>query len=102
MLEPQAFSRVSIVNLRLSKSSDLRGLQCHKSLYLYQFHRDLQDPSDPKKQAISNTGYQVGELARELFPGGALAIDGGPRLFRKWLRPLMISLRGSTTRYRAF
>ena len=65
-------------NSSLSKSTYLRGLQCHKSLYLYQFHRDLQDPPDPKKNAIFSTGHEVGELARELFPGGVLAIDGHP------------------------
>jgi hypothetical protein len=62
----------------LSKSRYLRGLQCHKSLYLNQFHRDLQDPPDPSKEAIFSTGHKVGELARELFPGGVLAVDGHP------------------------
>ena len=66
------------VSARLSKSTFLRGLQCHKSLYLYQHHRDLQDPPDLGKEAIFSTGHQVGELARDLFPGGVLAIDGHP------------------------
>ena len=70
---------------RLSKSSYLRGLQCHKSLYLYQFQRDLQDTPDPKRQAIFRTGHEVGELARELFPGGVLAADGHPSRVRQSL-----------------
>ena len=73
------------MSARLSKSSYLRGLQCHKSLYLYQFHRDLQDPPDSKQEAIFSTGHQVGELARDLFPGGVLAVDGHPSRVRQSL-----------------
>ena len=66
------------MSARLSKSSYLRGLQCHKSLFLDRFHDELRDPSDPSKKAIFSTGHQVGELARELFPGGVLAVGGHP------------------------
>ncbi|GMR11535.1 MAG: DUF2779 domain-containing protein [Anaerolineae bacterium] len=54
----------------LSKSTFLRGLQCHKSLYLNRYRRDLRDEISPEQQAVFATGREVGELARGLFPGG--------------------------------
>lgn len=54
----------------LSKSTFLRGLQCHKSLYLNRYNRDLRDEISPEQQAVFATGREVGELARGLFPGG--------------------------------
>lgn len=54
----------------LSKSTFLRGLQCHKSLYLNRYNRDLRDQISPEQQAIFATGREVGELAHGLFPGG--------------------------------
>lgn len=54
----------------LSKTTFLRGLQCHKSLYLNRFHRELRDPIPPELQGVFATGHEVGELARGLFPGG--------------------------------
>lgn len=56
----------------LSKSRFLAGLQCHKCLYLECFHRDLADPVEQAQQAIFDTGIRVGELARDLYPGGTL------------------------------
>lgn len=58
--------------LLLSKSLFIRGLQCHKSLYLEKFHRHLKAPVTPQMQARFDTGNQVGEVARGLFPGGFL------------------------------
>lgn len=57
----------------LSKSSFLRGLQCEKSLYLNKYYPELKDELPASKQAIFNTGYQVGNLAQQLFPGGVNA-----------------------------
>jgi hypothetical protein len=48
----------------------LRGLQCHKSLYLNRYQRDLRDAISPEQQAIFATGREVGVLAQGLFPGG--------------------------------
>ncbi len=47
-------------------------MQCHKRLYFECFHRDLADPVDPAQQALFDAGTRVGELARDLHPGGAL------------------------------
>ena len=56
----------------LSKSLFIRGLQCHKSLYLHKYSPDLKDDPDAQTQARFGAGDQVGELARDLFPGGVL------------------------------
>jgi hypothetical protein len=55
----------------LSKSSFIRGLQCHKSLYLKKYHPELEDKVSDYKQAIFDKGTNVGILAHQLFPGGA-------------------------------
>lgn len=57
----------------LSKSSYIRGLQCHKSLYLYKNHFKLRDPLSPEMQEKFKTGHDFGELAQQLFPGGVNA-----------------------------
>ena len=60
----------------LSKSTYIRGLQCHKSLYLYKKRYFLKDPITPEQQAKFNRGNEVGIMARDLFPGG---IDLSPK-----------------------
>jgi len=57
---------------RLSKSRYLSGLQCPKRLYLEIHARELATPFDEGTQAILDTGTEVGELARERYPGGVL------------------------------
>jgi len=56
----------------LSKSRFMSGLQCHKRLYLECFNRELADPVTEQQQQIFDSGTRVGELARDLFPGGVL------------------------------
>lgn len=56
----------------LSKSLYIRGLQCHKSLYLEKFHRDVKDEISAETQARFDTGHAVGEAAQGMFPGGVL------------------------------
>jgi hypothetical protein len=58
----------------LSKSRFIRGLQCHKSLWLYQYKPELRTLPDEALQAIFDAGTDVGLLAQKLFPGG-IAID---------------------------
>jgi len=55
----------------LSKSQFTRGLQCHKSLWLFKNRRDLQQKPDASLQARFDAGTEVGILAQQLFPGGA-------------------------------
>jgi len=59
----------------LSKSRFMAGLQCHKRLYLECFHPELADPFDVGRQAILDTGTQVGELARDSYPGGVMITE---------------------------
>ena len=56
--------------MTLSKSQYIRGLQCHKSLWLYKNKPELIDAPDAKSESAFNRGYQVGDLAKELFPNG--------------------------------
>jgi hypothetical protein len=58
------------MNLSLSKSQFMRGLQCHKSLWLFKNRPDLRTPPDSFQQAIFDMGTEVGLFARGLFPGG--------------------------------
>ena len=57
-------------NPYLSKSLFLRGLQCHKSLYLEKYHPDLRDEIPPSTEALFQRGHEVGFVAQDLFPGG--------------------------------
>ena len=56
--------------MTLSKSQYIRGLQCHKSLWLYKNNQELRDKPNSQAESSFNTGYQVGDLAKELFPHG--------------------------------
>lgn len=56
--------------MTLSKSQYIRGLQCHKSLWLYKNNPELRDTPDYAQESLFNTGHSVGELAKELFPNG--------------------------------
>ncbi len=55
---------------RLSKSQFIRGLQCYKSLWLYQNKPELREEPDAAKQAVFDSGTEVGKLAQKLFPEG--------------------------------
>ncbi|MEI7637510.1 MAG: DUF2779 domain-containing protein [Syntrophus sp. (in: bacteria)] len=56
----------------LSKSLYIRGLQCHKSLYMEKFQRDLKSETTAETQALFDGGHMVGEIAQGLFPEGVL------------------------------
>lgn len=55
----------------LSKSTFIKGLQCEKALFFQKYRKDLKDELSESQQAIFAQGTSVGELAQELFPGGA-------------------------------
>ena len=54
----------------LSKSTFIRGLQCHKSLYLNKFRPYLRDKLSEEQLAKFARGHSVGKIAQNLFPGG--------------------------------
>lgn len=56
----------------LTKSRFLAGLQCHKQLYLEVHSPGLATPPDAQTQARLEMGIEIGELARDGFPGGFL------------------------------
>jgi hypothetical protein len=61
----------------LSKSQYLRGLQCHRALWLYRHRRELMAAVDSNREALFATGHEVGELAKSRFPGGVeIEFDG--------------------------
>ncbi len=55
---------------RLSKSRYMAGHQCHLRLWYDIHERHIMPPVSQAQQAIFNTGHQVGDLARECYPGG--------------------------------
>ncbi len=56
--------------MTLSKSQYIRALQCHKSLWLYKNKPELRDIPDKAQESLFNTGYEVGDIAKELFANG--------------------------------
>jgi hypothetical protein len=58
------------ISTYLSKSLFIRGLQCHKSLYLHKYHPDLKDEISEVQEALFQSGTNVGIYAQKLFPGG--------------------------------
>jgi hypothetical protein len=67
----------------LSKSTFLRGCQCPKSLYLYKYEPKLRSAITEPQQAIFDRGTSVGELARQLFPGGTDASPESPYKYQE-------------------
>ena len=70
----------------LSKSSFIRGLQCHKSLYLYKHNYKERDPLSEEKKIKFQDGHHFGLLAQELFPGGVNAKPGSVYEYDKSVR----------------
>ena len=60
---------------QLSKSRYMSGRQCLKRLYLETYYRELADEVDQAQQARFDAGTEVGELARQRFPGGRLVAE---------------------------
>lgn len=54
----------------LSKSTFIRGIQCKKSLFLNKYNPELKDEIPASRQAVFDTGHEVGRYAPQLFPGG--------------------------------
>lgn len=61
---------------KLSKSQYTRGLQCVKSLWLYNYRKDLREEVSEGKQAIFDEGTEVGKFARTYYKGGVLLKKG--------------------------
>lgn len=70
----------------LSKTTFLRSVQCHKSLYLNRYKPELRDPPDPSQEAVFRTGKDVHTFARELFPEGVVASSEESYDPKTWLQ----------------
>lgn len=56
--------------MNISKSQYVKGLQCHKALWLLKNKPELKAEVTESLQAIFDTGTEVGKLAQQLFPSG--------------------------------
>ncbi len=59
----------------LSKSKFTRGINCQKSLWLYVHNFEARAVSEATA-SLFGTGINVGDLAREYFPNGVMAVEG--------------------------
>jgi hypothetical protein len=68
-----ALNPSSTTRRQLSKSRFVAGKQCHKLLW-WKVHEPLAEELQPDRvlEDLFDQGRQVGELARQLFPGGTL------------------------------
>jgi predicted RecB family nuclease len=64
----------------LSKSRFLAGLQCPLRLWYKCYEPELASETTPAQQALFDTGHEVGELARDRYPGGVLIGEEHDRL----------------------
>lgn len=55
--------------MHLSKSQYIRGIQCHKSLWLYKHNPELRKFSKDSKN-LFKIGYEVGDMSKKIFPNG--------------------------------
>jgi Domain of unknown function(DUF2779) len=59
----------------LSKSTFMYGCQCPLRLWMHKYQPSLKDPVDKQQQQLFQSGTDLGQLARQLFPGG---VDATP------------------------
>jgi len=85
----------------LSKSQFIRGLQCHKSLWLYRNKPELRAEPDAATQAKFDAGHEIGTLAQQLFAGGTL-IEFDREKFRERIKDTQTAIAaGVKTIYEA-
>ena len=88
-------------NSYLSKTLYMKGLQCHKALWLQKYRPELKDEVSESQQAIFDSGTDVGVLAQELFSGGVeVPYDGLSPVEQVAMTELLI-VGGTTTIYEA-
>lgn len=85
----------------LSKSHFVRGLQCHKSLWLHKHHPELRQNQSVAQQTVLDSGSDVGLLAHGLFPDGIM-IPYGSLTFDEQVKQTQRAIqRGASTVYEA-
>jgi hypothetical protein len=84
----------------LSKSRYTRGINCHKSLWLY-VHRKNEQKISEETQRVFSRGTDVGILAQHYFPGGVLAVEGDYPGYESAKRTMELIESGVDTIYEA-
>ena len=84
----------------LSKSTFLMGRQCSKLLWFRYNAKDQIPAPDEGQQAVFDQGHEVGELAKQLFPGG-IEIDTAPGDFDGAIRRTQEALKQRPPIYEA-
>jgi hypothetical protein len=85
----------------LSKTLFLKGLRCHKYLYLSKYHPELMDEPPAGTKMRLEAGKEVGLYARRLFPGGAEIPYEGQSLSEQIRQTRSEVEKGATTFYEA-
>ncbi len=88
-------------NVYLSKSLFVKGLQCRKALYLQKYHPELMDQVPESQEAVFQAGTEVGEVARDLFPGGVLVPYEGLTVEEQRAMTGEVMGKGTATLYEA-
>ena len=87
--------------MQLSKSQYVRGLQCHKALWLYKHKRAVMTPTSPQQEFVFANGHRIGKLAQDLFPGGT-EIEHDPKDFEGMIEQTRTLIdRGANVIYEA-
>src|SRR5512147_2163497 len=87
--------------LHLSKSLFVRGMQCHKALYLHKYHPELRGEISRDKQLLFRAGFEVGRAAQKMFPGGTEIPYEGLSVTEQLRRTRDEIARGAKTIYEA-
>lgn len=85
----------------LSKSLYIKGLQCHKALWLHKNRSELKSKPSAAQQAAFESGTDVGLLAQQLFPGGIEVPYDGLTHAEQLSRTQELIADGTTTIYEA-
>ena len=85
----------------LSKSLFVRGVRCHKSLYLQKYRPELKDEVSAETEKRFAGGYEIGDLAQGLFPGGVLVPYDGLSLEEQLEMTANLLAQGCQTIYEA-
>ncbi len=86
---------------RLSKSQFMRGLQCHKSLWLYWNKYNQRTQPNKAQEAIFDTGTEVGILAQHLFPDGHEIVYSSDKVEENIAKTKKLIESGTKTIYEA-
>ena len=77
------------MQITISKSKYMAGVQCLKRLYWQVHEPELGGVPDAAAVAIMDQGREVGKLARQLFVGGVEVKSGNPEQAIRTTRELI-------------